>query len=343
MQRKKALHLTFHYGTANDVNFIFNNLGYDVTFFSTTSWPYCITKDLAESIWNQYQEYFQSFDIIVTSDTAALSYPLLLHIDELQPFLVIWICNRFNIAMENQQHFENLFRSSVERIDKVKMIPYTEYEIIWCERFNVKLKEGVITSLGRYETPYMSEEHVMHRCFRPLDVSHMFLPQSESIFIQDYHNNMQLYTFLHNQGVSVAFGRYMDVRELIGYKAVVAFPDAFCKIFYMEAIQHGIIVLLPSKQYLYKLLSDGEYGFTSKQYVTTLDVCEYYKYPDCYIFFDDIVDIPDILQKLDCAIVKTRLQKQREIVYNSVMKKWLNVVTSLPLKSQPTDIPYKPL
>lgn len=324
---KKILHLTFHYGTANDLNYIFNKLGYEITLLLTTDLPYTISEQLAQQLWEENKEYFQSFDIIITSDTAGLSYPFLLHLNELKPKLIIWICNRFNISMENEYGFLQLFKAAVQH-PKVSIIPYTQYEVIWCKNFGIQLNNDVIHCLGRHEVPYISEPNVMARCFRPIDTSFRFRDVKDSVFVQDYHNNHKLYDFLKSQNVSVSFGKYMDINEIKDYKAVVSFPDAFSKIFQMEAIQHGIILLLPSLKCLKQLIKDPYYTFTSKQYITEdlLNICEYFNYPDCFVFFDSIDELPQIIERIDVAKIKKILKDTREIIHDDILEKWVTVL-----------------
>lgn len=326
----RALHITYHYGTANDVKYFLTKLGYNVTTMFTTSWPYKVTKQVAEEKWEQHKVEFQSYDLIFTSDTVALSYPFLLNLHELKPKLVIWICNRFNIMVETEHHFIDLFRQNVDNsVEKVTIVPYTAYEVEWCKRYNIHLKNSVIPPLGRHEEPYMCEEHIINQCFKPLDTSHMHKPKSETFYIQDYSNNRRLYNLVVSRGYSVVFGRYMDVRELYEYKAVLSYPDAFCKIFTLEAIQHAIPVFLPSLSFLQELIKIHDYNFTSKQYITDdmLTMCEYLNNSSCHILYDST---EDMFSKMDSfnkeEFVQQQLLPKKDEIHDATIEKWRAVL-----------------
>ena len=55
---------------------------------------YNIGHQRAETVWNRHKDYFDKFDVIVTSDTAPLSR-IFLQNGWRKP-LIIWVCNRFD-------------------------------------------------------------------------------------------------------------------------------------------------------------------------------------------------------------------------------------------------------
>lgn len=326
----KVLHLTYHYGCASDLNYVFKTLGHDITFFEATCWPYKITEDVARGIWNEKRDWFQSFDMIVTSDTVALSMIFLLHMEELKPRLVIWICNRFNIFMEDCPNFVELLR---ENKNKATIIPYIEYERTWCSRYGLDIEHEVINPLGMHTEKYLCSESVMHRIFRTLNRSNQTRPDSETFFIPDYHNNQRLLPILQRHGISYVHGRYMDIHELLPYKAVISLPDAFGKIFYHEAIQKEIPVLIPSPQFFDVLVKEGDYGVTSKQHETRHDLhvyCEYYKdvFANCYLYYHSYDDLIEKLTNIDghLPLVKNTLRERRGIIHDKILKQWKDVI-----------------
>lgn len=326
----KVLHLTYHFGCASDLNYVFKALGHEITYLETTHWPYTITEDIAHRIWSENKEEFQKYDLIVTSDTAALSFPFLLHAEEMKARLVIWICNRFNINMEGIPVFIKLFRESVHK-EKISIVPYSAFEQEWCKRHGIGLVHGVINSLGRHVEKYICNDHIMRRIFRPLDTSCQTKPDGETFFVQDYHNNASiLVPFLRSKGVSFAFGRYMDVSEIKRYKASISLPDAFCKIFYFEAIQHQIVVMLPSLTFMKHLFDRNAYGFTSKQYVSkdTMSMCEWYKYPECYVFFDSFEHLIHLIDHFNPQPVKDQLYKVREPIHDATLERWKLILST---------------
>src|SRR5579872_2660547 len=81
----KVLHLSFHKGCMEDIEQVASELGFDVTSWSIYqlgdkwegSWAgndsYNIDADRAQRVWNLHHDFFNQFDMIITSDTAPLS------------------------------------------------------------------------------------------------------------------------------------------------------------------------------------------------------------------------------------------------------------------------------
>jgi hypothetical protein len=320
----KVLHLTYHYGCANDLNYIFKKLGHQITFADTTCWPYLINQDIAEQIWSSHKELFQSFDLIITSDTVALSLPLLLHYNELKPKLMIWICNRFNVFMDNVPILTNLLKKYESEIT---IIPYIEFERIWCRKCGVSITHETINPLGRHDEQYMCNETIMHKIFSPLDRSRQTKSDQESIFVPDYNNNKRLIPFLEQNAISFVHGRYMDIHEVIPYKAILSLPDAFGKILYHEAIQQEIVLLIPSPKFITELVKGDDYSFTSKVYEQTDNFyihCEYFKYKNCYLYFDSFEDLIYKIRNIDLFYntIKETLRIQKNIIHDRILKQW---------------------
>lgn len=324
----KILHLTYHYGCSSDLNYVFKALGHEIEFFDATCWPYDITEALAHQIWNERRDYFQSFDAVITSDTVSLSIPFLLHFEELKPRLIIWICNRFNVCTSNP----GLLVALLTRYkDRVSLIPYIEYERRWCSRFGIEIDHETIHPLGRHVEPYLCNEQRMHECFCPLTRDGQTVPDGETIFVPDYYNNRRLLPLLQNAGVSYAHGRYMDLSEIRPYKAVVSLPDAFGKIFYHEAIQHEIVVLIPSPRFMDELAGVGDYFITSKEYEPCHEIhtyCEYYKFEGCYIYYDSFDDLVSKIRNLDALIpgIRATLKARKDAIHDRILDQWRRVL-----------------
>ena len=173
----------------------------------------------------------------------------------------------------------------------------------------------------------------------PLDTSHQFLPDAETYFIQEYHNNKALIHILSQFNVSFVRGRYQDMRDLRKYKAMIALPDASCKIGYMETIQNEIPLLLPSKHFLSTLIQLPWYSFTSKQYVHPtqlplhefVEYSQYYDYPTCYIFFDSFEHLIDITRVSQTPFETCMLNMKmlKDIIYDDIIDKWKKVLQTL--------------
>ena len=86
LSKLKILHLSFHRGCVGEIQGIGKALSLDITSCSLIDKPrewldgkssgnamYNIGHERANAIWNKHREFFDSFDVIITSDTAPLS------------------------------------------------------------------------------------------------------------------------------------------------------------------------------------------------------------------------------------------------------------------------------
>src|SRR5207249_2486069 len=102
-----VLHLTFHEGVANEFAGVAKELSLDLTTWNIHRLPpkffdpqtqgvvlFNVGHDRAQRIWEKHKDFFNSFDVIVTSDTAPLARIFLQN--DFKKHLVIWICNRFD-------------------------------------------------------------------------------------------------------------------------------------------------------------------------------------------------------------------------------------------------------
>ena len=75
----KVLHLSFHNGCRNDIEYVCKELKLDLTFrefddgMSVGNDKYNVTHEKAENAWKKYKNFYDKFDCIITSDTAPIS------------------------------------------------------------------------------------------------------------------------------------------------------------------------------------------------------------------------------------------------------------------------------
>src|SRR5208282_2621726 len=89
----KILHLTYHGGCKRTLDFVAKSLEHEITT-KFADWNYNIGPNRAAEIWNKHKDYFNLFDLVITSDTAPLSRIFLQN--DFKKKLIIWICNRFD-------------------------------------------------------------------------------------------------------------------------------------------------------------------------------------------------------------------------------------------------------
>src|SRR5438477_2333100 len=151
-----VLHLSFHKGCINEINYIAQKLNFTVTSLfvpaiALQEWDgismgnvlYNVGHDRAARIWNKHKDYFNQFDGIITSDTAPLARIFLQNNYE-KP-IIIWICNRFDYTDTGSldcdfpdQEFYQLFQEA--NVNKnVFIVPYNAFESFYAAQKNLPL------------------------------------------------------------------------------------------------------------------------------------------------------------------------------------------------------------
>ena len=147
-QPLKVLHLSLHSGCINDFEGVAKELGLDVTSWQVNqnvsefdpetpgNAIYNMGHDRAARIFNRHREYFESFDVILTSDTAPLSR-IFLQNGWTKP-LIIWICNRFDYCDRASldcdfpdQEYYDLFKMATH-MSNVRIAAYNDFERYYC-------------------------------------------------------------------------------------------------------------------------------------------------------------------------------------------------------------------
>jgi len=152
----RILHLTFHRGAQYDIEYLCAKLNLDLETLYFHDYAaeiykpnrYKITPQRADQWWRDRKDYYQSFDLIITSDTAPLSRIFLPRIDELRPRLIVWICNRFDYAIEDDAEYP-LLLDRLAQDGRITLIPNTEIERLYCKQRGVTVTAPVIKPLGR--------------------------------------------------------------------------------------------------------------------------------------------------------------------------------------------------
>jgi len=344
----RVLHLSFHYGCISDLQTVFTKLNCDVTHhFVKDLIPYNITEPIARSIWNKNKEEYNKYDIILTSDTVALSYIFLLHLNEMVPHLIILNCNRFNYAMDNESKFLQLLRtvqSNGKFLNKVTYLPYTEFERVWCGKHHIFLHERAIMPVGKYEK-HINDPSIILECFKPTITKYRTKELADTIFLQNYHNHhsfMDLSKYLADHEISVDFGSYANLSELDAYKAIVVLPDQFSKYFTFESIQQGLIIIMPSPKFLMELVMkhgyyfnvQGSCGQLTAEYI---NLCEWCKYPETRIYFDSFEEMIEKIKNLDEKTMKVKkqwCQFYSNVIEEEHLTQWKNILNKIHLHKQ---------
>jgi hypothetical protein len=246
----RILHLTHHPGCEISFEYIAHQLGHEVNTDYTHRWPghggvslvnqYNITHEIAKQIWDEKREYFKSFDLIVTSDTAPLSRIFLQN--NYTGRLLIWVCNRFDYwygGGQPDKEYYDLIRSAPTRAN-TKIFGYTLFENIYARTYrNVEIGKGVLKPV----CPILNS-----------------VEPNDEFFVPPYHNDTIFMNLQHKcseLGISAVSRRYNGLTDLQHFKGIIHIPYAWSTLALFEGWAAGIPYLIPSKDFLLRLSNTG--------------------------------------------------------------------------------------
>jgi hypothetical protein len=303
----KVLHISHHYGCLKDHQFICNALNLNVANIFThwcddsTIIPkgyFRTTEDLANSIWKRGKEYFNQFDVIVVSDTSPLCRIFLQNIEEVASKVLIWVCNRFDYDVENDSQYTKLLLSVPPRYyEKIKIIPYTEFERVWLNRKGIMCSNETIRPIGlSMSNPIGDEKYSIGFDGKDYTMENI----SGDILVSRYHNDV---LFQNSKDVCISQGLSAEILKfrgsaslkevLSGFNCYLALPDAYSKFIAFELMQNHFPIIVPSKTLLMKLYQKPKYHFSTGLWENTISLCEWYnEYHSKYaVYINDISEI----------------------------------------------------
>lgn len=331
----KILHISHHYGCLKDHQYICNKLGHNLEnifthWMGNDNFPrgyFRTTKELANNIWDKNKDYFNSFDYIITSDTSPLSRIFLQNLNDFNGKLNIWVCNRFNYDVENDKEYHDLLREKSSE-EKVKVIPYTEFERIWLNRYSIHTKFPTIKPIGLNIKKSLTEND-------KLEMGYGGKPELNfgDILISKYHNDHNFQNsklICETQGLISSKLEYRGPEHLSeivnSFICYLGLPDAYSKLCIFEQMQLGLPSIVPTKQYLLKLKSMPGYHFSTGLWNETVSLCEWYnEYCSQYVrYIDDMSEIKsafeDIKNNLDS--IKTIMKQCGEEHKYKTLEQW---------------------
>lgn len=301
----RVLHLSHHYGCLKDHQYVCEKLNIELeTQFSIWNQiiprdTYRITKDYANQVWKDNCDYFNSFDYIITSDTAPLSRIFLQNMDKMKPNLIVWVCNRFDYNMYGDSEYYSLFKEAT-KWDRVKIIPYTEFERIWATQFDINITEKVIRPIGITSKTLLTGESSDNMVGFGGDYEKIV--DSGDVLISRYHNDtifQDSKKLFESYNLKATVCKYRGREELknLGslYNAFFIIPEQYSKLVAFELMHFKIPVILPSERFILHLSKLPNYWFGSGLYKETVSVCEWYNeyYDKFAIYIDDFSEIPE--------------------------------------------------
>tara|TARA_Y100000590_G_scaffold317912_1_gene359681 strand:+ start:241 stop:1131 length:891 start_codon:yes stop_codon:yes gene_type:complete len=293
-------------------------------FNDGTRGKYNVGHERAKKYYNKHIEYFNTFDIIITSDTAPISRVFLQN--NWNKKLIIWINNRFDYCDEAtndcnfpDEEYYTLFREAVNK-DNVEIIGYTPFENFYCKNIrNIDIGDKVIKPIGC--NSYMYEN--MNRT-KVKDKSHKF-------FIGSYHNDnimINLYEQLGKYNINCYKGRFNGPKDLAEYKGVIHIPYAWSNYSLFEGIQNEIIYFIPSKKFFMELKKDKDFFWSPPYRDENLELSEWYNdiNKDCFIYFDSWDDLKVKTLTINYNNKKAYLKEFGNKHKNEMIKLWKEIL-----------------
>ncbi len=311
----KILHIAFHKGCLNDIKSVVRTLNDQKNRhkkIKLESWfihddtnrfeglPHCgddiynIHHLRAKRVWEKNKNYFLSFDLIITSDTAPLSR---IFLENNCPVpLIIWVCNRFDYSVSRQKGvlfpdaaYYTLIQDAAFN-KNVRIVSYTDYEHVYAKRKGVNIGTQVIRPIGSNIVKASEEKSSLI----PSDIN-----KKETLFLTPRLTTRQSKKVVQEckqRGLKVWSGRYNGPDDLCGFKAVLFFPYAYSNLAVFENIQSGLVHFMPTKKFLLDL------GYVWDQTLRkNLNWCEWYndRYKDIFIYFDSWQDLANKVSSIN--------------------------------------------
>ncbi len=323
----KVLHLSFHRGCIKEFEEVARSLPINLTSWYIHDDPkqfdsqgvgasiYNIGHERAERIWHKHKEYFNQFDLIITSDTAPLSRIFLQN--NWQKPLIIWVCNRFDYSDRASldcnfpdQEFYVLFQKAAY-MPKVKTISYTPYELAYAKAKGVSWEDFTIKPVGSHEQELKPEESSIHA----------HIQQEETIFV---HPRLEAWgsqpgrQFTHLQhecekrSITVYMGNYNGPDDIKNFKGVIFFPYAWSNLALFENIQRGIIHFVPTVRFVKELIAAHKPVTYDPQIIAgNSKLCEWYtpEHKDIVIYFDSWDDLKEKIMTTDYHRMRGKIKE----------------------------------
>ncbi len=339
-QAVSILHLSFHKGCISNFQEVSRELGLELTtwnplssyqslhrFLGTQDEPpmavYNMTHERAERVYHANKTYFESFDLIITSDTAPLSR-IFLQNGWHKP-LIIWICNRFNYCVGPgsekglDAEYYDLFRAAM-KMPNVKIVSYTHFEQYFAALYGVDIRGPIIKPIGTQEGNFSSAipAHIQ---------------KAKTIFIYPGFPgcNKEELAYIQKQcsflGFATYSGKYNGPDDLKDFKGVIYFPYQASNIALFENIQRGVIHFVPSERFISELIKEEEpvYYWHEPYY------CEWYlgEHRDIFIYFDSWADLQKKVATTNYSEMKKRVQSFAQYHRREMLEKWRQMMKEL--------------
>ncbi len=330
-----VLHLSFHKGCINEINFIAQQLEFNLTSIfihglahkefdgqSSGAVLHNIGHERALNIWNKHKDYFNQFDVIITSDTAPLSR-IFLQNNFTKP-LIIWVCNRFDYADPDtpscnfpDEEYYQLLRTAFHK-NTVFSIPYTAFESVYAAGKNVFFNNEIIQPIGTF-----NEQDKVSSIPDSID-------KSKTFFIPPYLNDayVNLAQECTRLGITAYRGRYNGPNDLKDFKGIIHIPYSWSNLAFFENIQLGLPYFIPSSTFIKKLYVTRKIWWPNGNFLKNhCHLTEWYneQHNEIITYFDSWDDLKQKIESTDFAALRIKIQQFAETHRHNTLEKWRNI------------------
>jgi hypothetical protein len=320
----KILHVTHHEGCKISVDFICKNLGYEIET-QRANWNYNMSSDLALQLWNQYKDYYNSFDCIITSDTSSLSRIFLQN--NYSKKLIIWVCNRFDYADQSTNgcgfpdpDFYTLFNEARNN-PNVYIRSYTKFEYEYAIKYRgINWGDEII----RPASEILNEE------------KNEFFPtgqkKSDTFFITRYHNDniyMDLKGKCDSLGIPNYRGEYKGPGDLRDIKGIIHIPYAWSNLAIFENWSLGNVYFIPSKEYLVSMSTGGNFFWSPPFDIDFIESSEWYlpEHSDLFIYFNSFEDLSNLVNNNELIdSTRTKVLEFSKLHTAKTLMQWKTII-----------------
>ena len=328
----KLLHVNFHKGCELDLEYVFTKLGHTIQSWRFDDGEtqgndiYKINYSRAQKCWDKYKDFFDTFDGIITSDTCPTSRPFLQN--NWPKLLIIWVCNRFDYAVEGDEQFYDLLRSIPNR-KNVYISGNTQIENIYSRQIrNVDITNEII------------KPHCKN-----LISGHLFksykLEDEDKFFVPVYENEtkfMDLSQKLNELGIKNNNGKRFNnhVSCFLEYKGIICLPYAWSTIIFFEVMQLGIVYFIPTPRFLVEMSHSNQYLIQRYWFQPPyngnphlLKAAEWYcdEHKDLIVYFDSWEDLKEKVRSTDYVEKTKNILEFAEKHSRTTLSKWNNILT----------------
>lgn len=300
----KILHITYHNGCKITLDYVAQSLRHEITT-QFADWNYNIGHNRAIDVWNKHKDYYNQFDIIITSDTCPLARIFLQN--NYSGKLIIWICNRFDYADQASNdcgfpdlEYYHLIRGTKSK-PNVKVFSYTKFEYEYAQKYrSVNLGTDVIKPCA-----FIKDGHVASSFPTNIDKSRTF-------FIPPYHNDtifMNLEKKCGELGIPSYAGRYNGPLDLKDVRGIIHIPYGWSNLALFENWTLGNVYLIPSKQFMLQLSKQHNFWWQDSYAIDMIESSEWYlpEHKHLFVYFDNWEHLRSLSE--DESILQTKKQQ----------------------------------